>query len=413
MQDIYKLIDDINVQKLDNLDTRVNDALSSTNDDALFILGETLFNFGLTPQAIEVFRTLYNKYPDESELLIYLIDGLIAEDQTDEALEYLTEVEVSPEKLMLEADLYQQLNMLEVAIDKLIEARELQPNDPIIHFALAEILYYDGQYLRATSEYETVLETGEYEINGVNLFSRIADCSLQSGNYSDAIKMFDEISDDEMNSEDYFKKAIAYDKNELTQEAIKLVQTLLSKDPDFLQGYFFIQQLHEQEHNFADAIEIGKEGLRLSQFYKELMVTTGKLEIDHGDANEGVSLLTQALDVDNSYQEPLLILSDLFRSEEDYESLISLLQYVDEEDLDPVFMWHLAYAYGQEERDKEAQHFFNLAYPTLQTQAEFLSDYYYYLIEIGQIDTAKTILNQLLEIEPSNETWHEEAQRIQ
>ena len=413
MQDIYKLIDDINVQKLDNLDTRVNDALSSTNDDALFILGETLFNFGLTPQAIEVFRTLYNKYPDESELLIYLIDGLIAEDQTDEALEYLTEVEVSPEKLMLEADLYQQLNMLEVAIDKLTEARELQPNDPIIHFALAEILYYDGQYLRATSEYETVLETGEYEINGVNLFSRIADCSLQSGNYSDAIKMFDEISDDEMNSEDYFKKAIAYDKNELTQEAIKLVQTLLSKDPDFLQGYFFLQQLHEQEHNFADAIEIGKEGLRLSQFYKELMVTTGKLEIDHGDANEGVSLLTQALDVDNSYQEPLLILSDLFRSEEDYESLISLLQYVDEEDLDPVFMWHLAYAYGQEERDKEAQHFFNLAYPTLQTQAEFLSDYYYYLIEIGQIDTAKTILNQLLELEPSNETWHEEAQRIQ
>ena len=70
MQDIYKLIDDINVQKLDNLDTRVNDALSSTNDDALFILGETLFNFGLTPQAIEVFRTLYNKYPDEANPLI-------------------------------------------------------------------------------------------------------------------------------------------------------------------------------------------------------------------------------------------------------------------------------------------------------------------------------------------------------
>lgn len=29
MEDIYKLIDDINLQKLDNLDTRVNDALSS------------------------------------------------------------------------------------------------------------------------------------------------------------------------------------------------------------------------------------------------------------------------------------------------------------------------------------------------------------------------------------------------
>ena len=123
---------------------------------------------------------------------------------------------------MLEADLYQQLNMLEVAIDKLTEAIDLEPNDPIIHFALAELLYFDGQYLRATAEYETVLETGEYEINGVNLFSRLADCSLQSGNYSDAIKMFDEMNEDEMNSEDFFKKAIAYEKNDLTQEAIKL-----------------------------------------------------------------------------------------------------------------------------------------------------------------------------------------------
>ncbi len=35
-----------------------------------------------------------------------------------------------------------------------------------------------------------------------------------------------------------------------------------------------------------DAIETGKEGLRLSQFYKELMYTTGCLEIEHGDADE-------------------------------------------------------------------------------------------------------------------------------
>ena len=402
MEDIYKLIDDINLQKIENLDSRVNEALSSNNDDALFILGETLYNFGLTPQGLEVFRTLYHKYPDESELLIYFIEGLMSENQTDEALEYLAQVE-----------LYQQINMLEVAIDKLQEALDLEPNDPIIHFALAELLYYDGQYLRATREYETVLETGEYEVNGVNLFSRMADCSLQSGNYSDAISLFDEINEEEMNSEDYFKKSIAYEKNDLTQEAIKIMQTLLSKDPDFIQGYFYLQSLFENEKNYPDAIETGKEGLRLSQFYKELMVSTGSLEIEHGDANEGVELLKQALEVDNAYHEPLLILSDLYRNEEDYESIIQLLTYVDEEDLDPIFMWHLAYAYGQEERDKEAQHFFELAYPTLQTQVEFLSDYYFYLLEIGQKEKAILILNQLLEIDPSNENWHDESMRLQ
>ncbi|WP_285489841.1 tetratricopeptide repeat protein [Staphylococcus haemolyticus] len=412
MEDIYKLIDDINLQKLDNLDSRVNDALTSNNDDALFILGETLYNFGLTPQGLEVFRTLYHKYPDESELLIYFIEGLMSENQTDEALEYLSQVAISTEKLMLEADLYQQINMTEVAIDKLIEARELEPNDPIIHFALAEMLYFDGQYLRATREYEVVLDTGEYEVNGINLFARMADCALQSGNYSDAINLYDEINEDEMTSEDFFKKAIAYKKNDITHEAIKINKNLLSKDPDFIQGYFYLQSLYENEKNYPDAIETGKEGLRLNQFYKELMVSTGSLEIEHGDANEGVELLKQALEVDNAYHEPLLILSDLFRNEEDYEAIIALLSYVDEDDLDPVFMWHLAHAFGQEERDKEAQHFFELAYPTMKTQSAFLSDYYYYLIEIGYKEKAKTILQQLIEMDPSNDTWQEEANRL-
>lgn len=412
MEDIYKLIDDINLQKLDNLDSRVNDALTSNNDDALFILGETLYNFGLTPQGLEVFRTLYHKYPDESELLIYFIEGLMSENQTDEALEYLSQVAISTEKLMLEADLYQQINMTEVAIDKLIEARELEPNDPIIHFALAEMLYFDGQYLRATREYEVVLDTGEYEVNGINLFARMADCALQSGNYSDAINLYDEINEDEMTSEDFFKKAIAYEKNDITHEAIKITKNLLSKDPDFIQGYFYLQSLYENEKNFPDAIETGREGLRLNQFYKELMVSTGSLEIEHGDANEGVELLKQALEVDNAYHEPLLILSDLFRNEEDYEAIIALLSYVDEDDLDPVFMWHLAHAFSQEERDKEAQHFFELAYPTMKTQSAFLSDYYYYLIEIGYKEKAQTILQQLIKMDPSNETWQEEANRL-
>ncbi|RIO87453.1 hypothetical protein BUZ39_12215, partial [Staphylococcus haemolyticus] len=395
-----------------HLDTRVNDALNSNNDDALFILGETLYNFGLTPQGLEVFRTLYHKYPDESELLIYFIEGLMSENQTDEALEYLSQVAISTEKLMLEADLYQQINMTEVAIDKLLEARELEPNDPIVHFALAELLYFDGQYLRATREYEVVLDTGEYEVNGINLFARMADCALQSGNYSDAINLYDEINEDEMTSEDFFKKAIAYEKNDITQEAIKITKNLLSKDPDFIQGYFYLQSLYENEKNYPDAIETGKEGLRLNQFYKELMVSTGSLEIEHGDANEGVELLKQALEVDNAYHEPLLILSDLFRNEEDYEAIIALLSYVDEDDLDPVFMWHLAHAFGQEERDKEAQHFFELAYPTMKTQSAFLSDYYYYLIEIGNKEKAMTLLQQLLEMDPSNETWQEEANRL-
>ncbi|EHL7205336.1 hypothetical protein KEI86_000356 [Staphylococcus pseudintermedius] len=412
MQDIYKLIDDINLQKLDQLDSRVQEALQSDNDDALFVLGETLYQFGLTPQGLEVFRTLYMKYPDEDEILIYFIDGLISENQTDEALEFLNEVPLTPERLMLEADLYQQINMIDIAIEKIEQAIELQPADPIVHFALAELLYYDGQYLRASREYDTVLESGEYEINGVNLFSRIAGSSLQSGNYTDALRWFDEINDNELTSDDYLKKAIAYEKNDMTHEAIKLVKTLLQKDPDFIQGYYYLQQLYENEKTFGDAIEIGQEGLRLNQFYKELMYSTGALQIEHGDQNEGVTLLKQALEVDPGYQEPLLMLADFLRNKEDYEALIELVQYVDEEDMDPQFMWQLAYALGQEERDKEAQHFYGLAFASMRDNIDFLKDYYYYLIEIGQIEPAKSILQLLLQKDSGNPEWDAEQGRL-
>lgn len=412
MEDIYKIIDDINLQKLENLDSRVQEALQSNDDEGLFALGETLYQYGLTPQGLEVFRALYHKFPDEGDVLSYFIEGLVTENQIDEALEYLNEVPVSPEKLLLEADLYQQINMLEVATDKLEQALEIQPNDPIIHFALAELLYFDGQYLRASREYDTVLESGEYEVNGVNLFSRLADSSLQSGNYQDALKWYDEINEQEMVPEDYIKKAVAYEKNDRTQEAIKITKSLLNKDPDFIQAYFYLQQLYENEKMFADAIEIGDEGLRLNQYYKELMYSTGALKIEHGDQNEAVNLLKQALEVDPSYQEPLLMLADFYRHQEDYVALIELLQYANEEDLDPTFTWQLAYALGQEERDKEAQHFYDLAYEALKDNADFLKDYYTYLIEISHVGEAKTILELLLQKEPHEERWHDEYARL-
>lgn len=412
MEDIYKIIDDINLQKLENLDSRVQEALQSNDDEGLFALGETLYQYGLTPQGLEVFRALYHKFPDEGDVLSYFIEGLVTENQIDEALEYLNEVPVSPEKLLLEADLYQQINMLEVATDKLELALQIQPNDPIIHFALAELLYFDGQYLRASREYDTVLESGEYEVNGVNLFSRLADSSLQSGNYQDALKWYAEINEQEMVPEDYLKKAVAYEKNDRTQEAIKITKSLLNKDPDFIQAYFYLQQLYENEKMFADAIEIGDEGLRLNQYYKELMYSTGALKIEHGDQNEAVNLLKQALEVDPSYQEPLLMLADFYRNQEDYVALIELLQYANEEDLDPTFTWQLAYALGQEERDKEAQHFYDLAYEALKDNADFLKDYYTYLIEISHVGEAKTILELLLQKEPHEERWHDEYARL-
>ncbi len=57
MEDIYKLIDDID-PKTQKIDSRVNEAITTDNDDALFILRDTLqfwinaTRFGSIPRVI-------------------------------------------------------------------------------------------------------------------------------------------------------------------------------------------------------------------------------------------------------------------------------------------------------------------------------------------------------------------------
>lgn len=63
MEDIYKIIDDINLQNLDNLDSRVQEVLQSDDDEGLFALGETLYQYGLTPQGLEVFSHVIPQIP--------------------------------------------------------------------------------------------------------------------------------------------------------------------------------------------------------------------------------------------------------------------------------------------------------------------------------------------------------------
>ena len=65
-----------------------------------------------------------------------------------------------------------------------------------------------------------------------------------------------------------FQKAIAYEKNDLTQEAIKIMTTLLSKDPDFIQGYFYLQSLYENEKIIQMRLKQVKKGYVLINFIK-------------------------------------------------------------------------------------------------------------------------------------------------
>ncbi|WP_414049691.1 tetratricopeptide repeat protein [Macrococcus animalis] len=398
--DIYQIIDQIHLQNLENLDVSVESALFTEDHDALFQLGDTLLQYGLNPQGLKVFTRLFELYPEEPDVMAYYIECLIDDNQHDKAIEVLHNTPLSVERLMLEADIYQQQDMFEVAIEKVKQAYTMSSEDPIISFALAELYYFDGQYLPAARSYEYLINNGIDRVNNVNIQSRIADCVLQSGDYEEAVEHYERMDDKYLLSDDYFKMAISYQKADRIELSIQTLQTLIDKDPDYMQAYLLLVNLLESERKYNDAILVGQKGLSLNEFYKELLVDTGRIMIKmHNE--KGVEYLIQALTIDPSYVEAGLLLADYYREEEAYEELVKLFTYIDEEDLDPTVMWHLAYSYQQLEKDKEASHFYAESYNVLKENLAFLTDYYNYAREIANTKLAEQLFALMQQINPN------------
>ncbi len=395
--DVYQIIDKVHLQHIESIDEEVNEVLTSDDHEGLFILGETLYQYGLVPQGMKIFDVLYHQFPDEIELLVYYIEGLIDENQVDKALEVLHHAPPTTERYLLEADVYQQQGMVEVALDKLRTAEEMAPDELIITFALAELFYYDGEYLQAARRYETLLNHGESVINQVNINSRLADAMLQSGNYEEAEQYYSKLEEKEMTSDDFFKKAIALEKNDHLPDAIQVLTTLLNKDPDYMQAYLLLVNLYEAERLYDEAIIVGKQGLALNEFFKELLVDTARVML-HVKNQEAEPYLIQALTIDPSYTEAALLLSDYYKENEMFEESVRLFSLIDEDDVDPIVKWNLAYSYQQLERDTEARHFYEQAYSDLNENIDFLHDYYNYLLEIGR--DASPISEQLVKLDP-------------
>ncbi len=95
---------------------------------------------GKRRKALALISDLHDLYPDESELTNFYAELLIDIDEEEKALEVLETI--SPEdpsyaeSLLLMADLYQMQGLFEVSEQKLLQAKSMLQDEPVIDFAL-------------------------------------------------------------------------------------------------------------------------------------------------------------------------------------------------------------------------------------------------------------------------------------
>jgi len=392
------------------------DILKSGNNDERFVLGEELLQLGFLEEAKSLFKVLLDAYPEEGELLVLVAETEMEIGNEEMAISYLEKINPNdqsfPQGLLLLADLYQMDGLYEVSEMKLLEAKNILPDEPIIDFALGELYAEQGRIKDAINAYQLVLPK-EKVIAGININGRIADNLSAGGAFEDAIPYYEKAIEDRVEINTVFNLALTALQAGFYPMAINRFEEVKALDPSYHSLYLYLARAYEHEEMLDDAYKAVKDGWKQDEFNKELYLFGGKLALKLGNEESAESHFREALAIDPEYTEAVLLLNKLFLTQDRFEDILELVEMMDNQDMEePQLFWDAARAFHGMEKYSEALNKYQSAYTFFKEQPDFLYDYGYFLLEEGKREDAAEIFNKLLQSDPSNDEYIEIVQRL-
>jgi len=416
-----RMLDELSGGQLEEAKKSFALALRHDDDETIHSLAEELYALGFSTNAKRAYSKLLDKYPEEDILRTELAEIAIAEDQTDEALEYLTVItpdsDAYLEALMVFADLYQSEGLDEAAEAKLVEAYTLAPDEPVIQFALAEFYNGTGMYQEAIPYYRGLLANGERNFSGVDVVSRIGVAYALSGNAENALGYLEQIKDTEMTPDVRFQLALIYSADEEKyDQAIDAFEKLIDLDPSYAGVYNPLGQLYAQKNELEQALKTYQAGLAVDQFNEKTYENATNTALQLGEVAEAERLYQAGLE--NIPDDAALIIgySNLLVQKDAFVENINFLNdYMedDEFEIDPQLYWNLARSYTGLEDYAMATKYWNAALPFLLDNSEFLKAAYYYFLEEGEKALAKEALANYVRLNPEDYAMVELYEELQ
>src|SRR5699024_1372532 len=275
--------------------------------EALFVLGDALQNAGLDYQARQIFLHLNNNVDHDDYVISYIVESYISEGRLDDALELINQSPTTPTVLLLKSEIFQQMNLNDVALKLLFEAKDLS-DDLILDFAIAELYYSMGELEEATRYYESVINQGVDEVNGIMLGLRMADINVNLLNFDDARAYFDSVEEELYSNEDYYKKALL-EYNLKDYDAAKvLLEKVIDNEPYFINAYILLMNIYETEHNLDDAIQTLQTYLRENDKNSLIYFHLGRLYFRMNQAETAIKNFSIATELDEDYDDAYLML---------------------------------------------------------------------------------------------------------
>ena len=399
MNNSQQMLEALEQQDLAKADSYFQKAIKEDSDEVLLELGSYLEGIGFYPQASQIYEKLSPKFPEVNISLASIAseDGLI-----EEAFTYLENI--SPESdwyvsaLVLKADLYQMEGLTDVAREKLLEARNYS-DDPLLIFGLAELDSELGNDLEAIKGYAQLDNRSIYQQTGISTYQRIGLSYARLGKFESAIEFLEKAIELEYDDQVAFELASLYYDKEEYQKALLYFKQLDTISPDF-EGYEYGYSLAlHKEHRTEEALKIAQQGLSKNPFETRLLLHASQLSYELHQPEQAETYLLQAQENAEDQEEILLRLGTLYQEQERYEDIIALKIYEPENILTK---WMIAKGYQELEELESAEEIYQELAPDLKDNPEFLEQYIYLLRELGKIEEAKDFIQSYLQIVPDD-----------
>ena len=389
-------------------------ALRKDDDETLYNLAGELFALGFDGKALRIYKKLLKTYPSDDDLKILTAEILVDQNENDQALALLDQVpddsEYHVQALMVEADLYQTEELFEVSERKLLEAYQISPDEPAIQLALGELYFSMQNYAKAVKYYLALIKQGIPEMSKINLVERLAVSYAGDGKFEKAMAYFEQIHDEDLTTDILMQEGITYLQMDEFERAQEILEDVLKRDNSYSSAYPYLIQAYAKDEQWDKGLHTAQLGLAVDQYNPDLYLLAAEMA-EHAKDNELVGkYLQKAYELEPDNSAILIRLTDFYNRQEMYDKTIALDS---NEITDPQLNWNLAVAYWQLDQFEMAQEHFENASHNLDNQADFLSDYYHFLRENGDLPKAVDVLRKLVNIRSTDVDLQEELEQLE
>ncbi|TFB23970.1 tetratricopeptide repeat protein [Filobacillus milosensis] len=401
-----------------NINEAVNHLMENAkeiSEQEQFSVAELLQQWGFLEEARRLFEELYRTYPIDHQIKFQLADIYIDLEMDEEALSLIEEIEPDdPEyvdALMIFADIYQSQGLNEVAEQKLIQAKELQPENPLIDFGLGELAFFNGEFQKAIDCYERI-EPHADQFPMVNILERLAECHATIGNWEQALVYYQDL--DLKEPDQLFKYGYTAFQMSRYDVSIKAWNDLIDLDSDYTSVYPYLAQAYEEEGLLEAANDILKQGLKKDEYNLELYITLARNEKKQGHIEHTKKYLKEAIALDPSHEKAIEELYSIYEQNDNWDDALKLVEELKKfEPYPEILDWRSAQVYNELEEFDKARNSYEKAYLTYHQEADFLKEYGFFLVEEGKMEKAVELLNEYLKQNPEDQETIEFLERTQ